>query len=148
MMKNSRAASIIALIGIGMAITVNGCRTSPTESPTARMGQQPGSFLDRDQYPDQLRLVIDDSLKSHRFTGPWLVVRSLDGSLWFVSERFHSTNRFDRINVKVTKRDHVTVTITPYQFGPSEWALLGPALADFRPEAELISREMASKLNN
>jgi hypothetical protein len=147
MMKNLRAQfSILAVTGV--AIIISGCQTSRTEAPAALSRQQPSPFLDQNQYPGQLRLAIDDSLKSHQFTSPWIVVGGSDGSLSFISERFHSANRFDRINLKVTRRDHVTVSITPYQFGPSDWAILGPALADLRPEAELIAGKVASKLNN
>jgi hypothetical protein len=143
-MNNSRAALIIAMVGI--VIIISGCQSPRSEAVASGYASTP--FLDQNQYPGQLRLAIDDSLKSHQFTSPWIVVGGSDGSLSFVSERFHSANRFDRINLKVTRRDHVTVSITPYQFGPSDWAILGPALADLRPEAELIAGKVASKLNN
>jgi len=46
----------------------------------------------------------------------------------------------------VAPDEHLTASITPYQFGPSDWAILGPLFADLRPEAELISREISSEL--
>jgi hypothetical protein len=91
---------------------------------------------------------MHDALESHRFSIPWVVVRGSEASLWFVAERFQSERRFDRIDLCVTQDEHVTASITPYQFGPSEWAILGPLFADFRPEAELIVGEIGKKLSN
>ena len=104
-------------------------------------------FLDRADYSNRLGVVMRDALASHRFLIPWIVVRGSDGSLWFVAERFRSERRFDRIEVQVTPDEHVTASITPYQFGPGEWAILGKLFVDFRPEAEVIGREIASKLS-
>lgn len=108
--------------------------------------QQSTPFLEKDQYPDRLGLAIDDSLRRHRFTHPWIVVSGPDGSVWFAAERFYSEDRFDRIYVRVTPDEHLTASITPYQFYGSDWAILGALFADFRPEAELMSGEIASKL--
>jgi hypothetical protein len=123
-----------------------------------RTGSRPGSFgeeqrqstpfLGREDYSDRLGLVMRDALASHRFSIPWIVVRGSDASLWFVAERFQSERRFDRIDVHVTRDEHVTASITPYQFGPSDWAILGPLFADFRPEAELIAGEITRKLSS
>jgi len=82
-----------------------------------------------------------DALASHRFSIPWIVVRGSDASLWFVVERFQSEHRF-------TEDEHVTASITPYQFGPSDWAILGTLFADFRSETELIAGEIAKKLSD
>ena len=118
--------------------------------PSASVGQeQVTPFLGRDDYSDRVGLVMHDALASHRFSTAWSVVRGSDASLWFVAERFQSENRFDRINVRVTQDEHVTASITPYQFGPSDWAILGTFFADFPPEeAELIAEEIAKKLSN
>jgi hypothetical protein len=89
-----------------------------------------------------------DALASHRFSIPWIVVRGSDASLWFMTERFQSEHRFDRINVQVSSDRRVTASITPYQFGPSDWAILGTLFTEFRPEAELIAWEIASKLSD
>lgn len=105
-------------------------------------------FLDRPAYSDRLDRVMHDALANHRFSIPWIAVRGSDGSLWFTTERFQSAHRFDRIKVQVTPDEHVTASITPYQFGPSDWAILGKSFVDFRPEAELIAKELASKLND
>jgi hypothetical protein len=105
-------------------------------------------FLDKSAYSDRLGRVMHDTLANHRFSIPWIAVRAADGSLWFVAERFQSERRLDRIKVQVTPDENVTASITPYQFGPSDWAILGKLLADFRPEAELVARELASKLND
>ncbi len=123
-----------------------------------RIGSRPGSFgedqrqstpfLGREDFSDRLGLAMRDALASHRFSIPWIVVRGSDASLWFVVERFQSEHRFDRIDVHVTEDEHVTASITPYQFGPSDWAILGTLFADFRPETELIAGEIAKKLSD
>ncbi len=123
-----------------------------------RIGGRPGSFgeeqgqstpfLGRADYSDRLGLVMRDALASHRFSIPWIVVRGSDASLWFVAERFQSEHRFDRIQVHVTHDEHVTASITPYQFGPSDWAILGTLFVDSRPEADLIAGEIAKKLSD
>ena len=110
--------------------------------------RQSTPFLDRPAYSDRLGRVMHDALANHRFSIPWIAVRASDGSLWFTAERFQSEHRFDRIKVQVTPDEHVTANITAYQFGPSDWAILGKLFADSRPEAELIARELASKLND
>ena len=104
-------------------------------------------FLARAEYPDRLGRVMRDALVSHRFSIPWIVVRGTDGSFWFVAERFQSELRFDRINVNVTADERVTACITPYQYVASDWAILGRLFTDFGREAELIAREIASKLS-
>jgi hypothetical protein len=90
---------------------------------------------------------MHDALTNHQFSIPWIAVRASDGSLWFVAERFQTEHRFDRLKVQVMPDEHVTASITTYQFGPSDWAILGKLFADFRPEAELIAREVARKLS-
>jgi hypothetical protein len=92
-----------------------------------RIGSRPGSFgeeqrqstpfLDREDYSDRLGLVMRGAFANHRFSVPWIVVRGSDSSLWFVAERFQAEYRFDRIEVQVTQDEHVTASITPYQFG-------------------------------
>jgi hypothetical protein len=117
--------------------------------PSASVGQeQMTPFLGREDYSDRLGLVMRGAFANHRFSVPWIVVRGSDSSLWFVAERFQSEDRFDRIEMQVTQDEHVTASITPYQFGPSDWAILGTLFADFRPEAELIAAEIVSKLSD
>lgn len=70
-----------------------------------------------------------------------------DESFWFVADRFESERRFDRVSVHVSADDHVTATIIPYQFGPSDWAILGRFFVDTRPEAELLASEIATRLD-
>jgi hypothetical protein len=139
------ASTALVLIapGCGMAHRVGSRSASFSEEQ-----RQSTPFLERADYPERLGLVMRDALASHRFSTPWIVVRGSDASLWFVAERFQSEHQFDRINVHVTAGEHVTASIMPYQFGPSDWAILGPLFADFRPEAELIAGEIASKLSD
>ena len=135
-------ALVLAAPGCGTAHRVGSRSASCSEEQ-----RQSTSFLERAGYPERLGLVMRDALARYRFS-PWIVVRGSDASLWFVAERFQSEQRFDRINVHVTTGEHVTASIMPYQFGPSDWAILGPLFADFRPEAEFIAGEIASKLSD
>jgi hypothetical protein len=120
-----------------------------SRSPSSSEGQRQSTpFLESADYPEHLGVVVRDALASHRFSIPPIVVRGSDASLWFVAERLQSDHQFDRLNVHVTAGAHVTASITPYQFGPSDWAILGPLFADCRPEAELIAREITGKLRS
>jgi len=91
----------------------------------------------------------DDSLRTHGFTRPWIVVKGSDEAVWFVAERFHSEQKFDRIYVRVTPRGNVTASITPYQFYASDWAIVGKLFVGdtYRLEAESIAGEITQKLN-
>jgi len=139
----------VALAGVLLA--TGGCKTPHrAEDHLAASGGEQGQatpFLARADYSDRLGRVMRNAFVSHRFSIPWIVVRGTDGSLWFVAERFQSELRFDRIKVNVTADERVTASITPYQHVGSAWAILGRLFADFGPEAELIARQIASKLN-
>ena len=143
---------LIPVAFTALVLIAPGCGTAPrigSRSPAFSEEQRQSTpFLERADYPERLGLVMRDALASHRFSTPWIVVRGSDASLWFVAERFQSEHQFDRINVHVIAGEHVTATITPYQFGPSDWAILGPLFADFRPEAELIAGEITRKLRS
>jgi hypothetical protein len=135
-----------------LVLVAPGCGTAHrvgSRSPSSSEEQRQSTpFLDSADYPERLGVVMRDALASHRFSTPWIVVRGSDGSLWFVAERFQSEHEFDRINVHVTAGEHLTASITPYHFGPSDWAILGPLFADCRPEAELIAKEITRKLSS
>jgi hypothetical protein len=143
---------LIPVAFTALVLIAPGCGTAArigSRSPAFSEEQRQSTpFLERADYPERLGLVMRDALASHRFSTPWIVVRGSDASLWFVAERFQWEHQFDRINVHVTAGEHVTATITPYQFGPSDWAILGPLFADFRPEAELIAGEITRKLSS
>ena len=136
----------------GLLLATGGCRTPHRpEDRLTPVGDEQGQatpFLAQADYSDRLGRVMRDVLVSHRFSIPWIVVRGTDGSLWFVAERFQSELRFDRINVNVTADERVTASMTAYQYVASDWAILGRLFADFGPEAELIAREIASKLSD
>jgi hypothetical protein len=142
---------LVAVALVGLVLATGGCgtphRAGDRLTPFGGEQGQVTPFLARADYSDRLGRVMRDVLVSHRFSIPWLVVRGTDGSLWFVAERLQSELRFDRINVNVTADERVAATITPYQYVASDWAILGRLVADFGPEAELIAREIASKLN-
>ena len=50
--------------------------------------------------------------------------------------------------VHVMSDEQVTASITPYQYGPSDWATLGRLFVDVGPEAKLIAAEIAMKLSD
>ena len=143
---------LIQVAFTALVLVAPGCGTAHRiGSPSPSFSEEPRQstpFLEKADYPERLGLVMRDALASHRFSIPCIVVRGSDASLWFVAERFQSERRFDRIGVHVTRDEHVTASITPYQFGPSDWAILGTFFADLRPEAELIAGEIASKLSD
>jgi hypothetical protein len=150
MMRNLCTQSLILT---SIAIAIMGCRmpqaTLRQEASLVGADQQSTPFLDRGQYSDRLGRALDDSLRNHRFTLPWIAVRGSDGSAWFIAERFESEHRFDRIYVRVTPEDKVTASITPYQFHASDWASLGRVFVGdtYRAEAESMTREITEKLN-
>ena len=103
-------------------------------------------FLDRGQYPESLGLILHEVLAKHRFSLPWMVVRGSDSSTWFVVDRFESEHRFDRLYVHVDFVGGATASMMAYNFGPSDWAILGQLFADFKPEATTITAEINKKL--
>ena len=136
-----------------MLLVVAGCGT-PVKTANRRAAaltrddQKWNPLLQRDDYPDRLGLVMHSVLADHRFTLPWVVVRGSRSSVWFVADRFDSERRFDRIYLCVPSEKPVTASITAYQFGPSDWAILGKLFADLGPEAKSIAREIARRLDD
>jgi hypothetical protein len=106
------------------------------------------SFLQRGDYPERLGFVMQHVFADHRFSVPWIVVRGSDSSTWFVAERFESKHRFDRVYVHFMSEERVMVSITAYQFGPSDWTMLGRLFGDFSSEERLIAAEIAKKLSD
>ena len=104
-----------------------------------------GPLLEQGDYPLALGRAVQDVLREHRFNAPWIAVRGSDRSTWFVGERIESAHRFDRLYLRVPAAGRVTASITPYQFGPSDWASLGPLFADFGPEAKEIAAAIGEK---
>jgi hypothetical protein len=150
MMKGHRNCLIpVAFTALVLVSPV--CSTAPrsgSRSPSLSEERgQSNPFLQRGDYPERFGLAIGHAFDSHQFSNPWIAVKGSDASLWFVGERFQSEHRFDRIYVHVTASQHVTTSITPYQFGPSDWASLGPLFVDFRPEAELIAGQITKELS-
>jgi len=132
----------VVLLGACSSVT-----TQPRTNTGSEKQRRATPFLDVADYTNRIGLVMRDVLASHRFVNPWIVVRGTDGSLWFVADRFESQHRFDRVRVQLSVDEQVAATITPYQYGPSDWAILGSAFADFSPEAKLIAGEIAGKLS-
>jgi hypothetical protein len=133
-------------------LTAAGCGTpAATGRPhTSFTGDKEVSspFLQREDYTDRLGLALQDVLSNHRFSIPWVVVRGSESSTWFVAERFESSHRFDRVYVHVMSDERVTTSITAYQFGPSDWAILGRLFVDVGPEAKVIAAEITKKLSD
>ena len=78
-------------------------------------------FLERGHYPEAFERAVGEVLRTHRFTVPWVAVSGPEDSIWLVAERIESAHRFDRLCLRVLSNGQTTATITPYQFGPSEW---------------------------
>ena len=127
-----------------------GCRTAaPTNiDRRAFTDESEIPFLQRGDYPERLGVAVQGVLNDHGFSLPWIALRGPYSSVCFVAERFKSTRRFDRVYVRVTSAGGVRAAITAYQFGPSDWAILGRLFADFGPEANSIATEITKKLND
>ena len=90
-----------------------------------------------------MQKVLDD----HGFSLPWIAAQGADSSIWFVAERFKSTHEFQRLYIQVMSTGEVTASITAYQFGPSDWVILGSLFAHhFDPEARSIAAEISRQL--
>lgn len=136
--------STVCMLGIA------GCQTT-SEKPSAtdaKPSQRDDPFLVRDDYPEELGLLIQKVFSSHRFLRPWIVVRSSDSSIWFVAEREIAPLRFDRLYVRINPKREVSASITAYQFVGSDWAVLGPLARNFEPEAEAetVTVEISKRL--
>ncbi len=145
---------LVILAATGIAMVISGCGTPQAAARrTASLAgpeQQSTPFLVRAQYSDRVGLAIDDVFRNHRLTLPWIAVRGSGGSAWFVAERFQSEHSFDRVYVRVTPEEAVTVTLTPYQFVASDWAALGKIFVGdaYRLEAESMKDEITRKLDH
>lgn len=148
MMRTLRSLILMAIA----ALPIIGCRTPQPgpqhEGSFADVEQSSSPFLSRGEYPDRLGRAVEEALRNHWFTIPWIVARGTDGATWFVAERFHGDTRFDRIYVRVVSEQEVTTTITAYQFHGSDWATLGRLFvgADYRAEAASITSEVRKSL--
>jgi len=118
------------------------CAGDATAPPTAGR-ERLGPVLERGDYPESLAHSVAEVLRPHRFTAPWIVVKGSEESTWFIVERIESAHRFDRLFLRVASDGEATASITPYQFGPSDWASLGKLFADFGPEAKEIAAAVA-----
>jgi hypothetical protein len=150
-MKTIRA-DLLVLVTAALPLVISGCGTPQAapqrKAPLADAEQRSSPFLNREEYPVRVGRTVGEALRSHRFTIPWIVVRGADGATWFVAERFHAEDRFQRIYVRVAPEEKVTASITAYQnFG--DWAALGRKFApDYRPEAESIASQIGESLRS
>ena len=149
-MRSLVRPSILSTFGVVLGLL--GCGTMrETEAPTVRavQAEKTGTpFLERGDYPEQLGVTIQEIFTAHQFLQPWIVVRGPDFSRWFVAERSVSPQRFDRLYVQITPERKVSASITPYQFGPSDWATLGRFFVDFGPEADSVAAEISKRLSS
>lgn len=127
-----------------------GCGTpAPTENHwrmSAKTNDTSPPFLGKDDYTDRLGTVVQNVLADHRFTLPPTVVQGSDGSIWFVTERLETQDRFDRIYVYVTADSEVEANIRPYDYILDDWALLGKSFVDFGTEERSIAADVAKKV--
>jgi len=147
MMQHMGRPSVVLVAGTLLTLAFAGCQAPlQTERRTSSAKSQPTLFLEPNDYPAGLGLSVQEVLANHRFSVPPVVLREPDDSFWFVSERFESLHRFDRIHLHVASGGGVAASITAYQFGPSDWAILGKLFADFQPEADSIAAELTREL--
>jgi hypothetical protein len=141
-----------AVVIFGSLLPMVGCTTPHQpdggQSSPAPPGPAATPFLTRHDYGDRLDGAVDEVLENHRFSIPDVAVRGADSSIWFVTERFDSEQRFDRLFLRVNPDEQVIASITPYQFLFSDWAILGRLFVDSRPEAESIAAQVARRLSN
>ena len=96
-----------------------GCRTSDTS---------------RSQ---RLQSVVAEVLNEHHFAPPRMI-RGADGILWAVAARPHSDSAVEVVQVEMRSDRRATIEIFSYQYGPSDWALLGPLFTPDRPKQEAL----------
>src|ERR1039458_340661 len=117
--------AIVAVVSLEL-MGGTGCGTpAPTANPgrlSAKTNGAPPPFLGKDDYTERLGMAMQNVLAGHRFTLPPIVVQGSDGSIWFVTERLESRDRFDRIYVHVTADSDVEANIRPYDYILDDWA--------------------------
>jgi hypothetical protein len=138
---------LLTLVGSCFLLAGGGQAAGDNRTPLATDKDPSSPFLERGDYPKALERAVAEVLRSHRFTAPWLVVKGPEDSIWIVAERIESAHRFDRLTLRVLSNGQTAVTITPYQFGPSDWASLGRLFADFEPESKEIAGAVTRKYN-
>lgn len=127
---------------------LSGCQTTSKKPtvPGLEQSQKDDPFRVRGSYPEALGVLIQKVFATHQFLRPPIVASSSDSSIWFVAERDKETLRFDRLYVYIDSKNNVIANITPYQFVGSDWAELGPLVANPKPEAESVANEISSSL--
>jgi hypothetical protein len=108
---------------VGVACCV-GCRTSQISQ-----GQR-------------LQSVVAEVLVEHHFAPP-TIVRGTNGILWAVAARPHSESAVEVAQVEMHPDGGATIQIVSYQYGPSDWAILGRLFTNDRPEQEAVVMQSA-----
>jgi hypothetical protein len=106
------------------ALCCLGCRTSRTSS-----GQR-------------LQSAAAITLAEHHFAPP-TVVQGANGVVWIVAARPRSDVSVDVAKVQMEADGRATVHIVSYQYGPSDWALLGRMFAQGHEGSEASTIETA-----
>jgi hypothetical protein len=112
-----------------VALCCLGCRT-PHTSPEQR-----------------LQLVVGAVLAEHRFAPP-TIMSDGHGNFFAVAARPHSSTSVDVARIDRHAEGRATVEIQSYQYGPSDWARLGPVFSRVQDEAstmEIAIRERMSR---
>jgi hypothetical protein len=71
------------------------------------------------------------------------MIRGTDGILWAVAARPHSGSAVEIVQVEIRPDRRATIEIFSYQYGPSDWALIGPLFTNDRPKQEALAMQSA-----
>lgn len=84
---------------------------------------------------DLTQSVTAAVLARHHFTPPvWIY--GMRGVVYAVASRPHSESAVDIVKVEIPRTAKATVAMDAYQYGPSDWAMLGPLFIGDRLQRE------------
>jgi hypothetical protein len=101
-------------------------------------------FLSEERCDPNLVGVLTSVLDEHGYSIPWLIVQDSEASVWYISERFSSWRRLERIFVQVIDGEVVSVEINGYEYGEGKWAPL--TTHGWRYEALMIKSSIQRRL--
>lgn len=79
--------------------------------------------------------VLAAILAEHHFAPP-TVIRGTHGIMWGVAARPHSDAAVELAQIEMPPDGRATVKIVSYQYGPSDWAILGNLFTADHPNQE------------
>ena len=90
----------------------------------------------------RLQSVVAEVLVEHHFAPP-TIVRGTHDILWAIASRPHSETAVEVAQVEMRPDGGATIQIASYQYGPSNWAILGRLFTHDRPEQEALAMQSA-----